>query len=102
MKPLKDRWDNELIKWQRLHVGAKLPKPEFARILTNLWDNLNPVIIENFDALSWSKWEIHLQQQSLGLDRVEELPEEEISNGLYRLDRVEELPEEEISNPKLL
>ncbi|KOB66553.1 Jerky protein, partial [Operophtera brumata] len=42
MKPLKDRWESELIKWQRLHVGAKLPKSEFARILTNIWDNLNP------------------------------------------------------------
>lgn len=31
MKPMKDRWEEELIKWQRLHVGAKLPKKGFAK-----------------------------------------------------------------------
>ncbi|XP_026325747.1 uncharacterized protein LOC113234608, partial [Hyposmocoma kahamanoa] len=82
MKPMKDRWDQELIKWQRMHVGFKLPKSEFARILTGIWENLNPVIIsngfkktgiypvnrnmigkENFDSLSWQRWETHIQSQ---------------------------------------
>lgn len=83
MKPMKDSWDRELVKWQRLHVGAKLPKQEFARIITMIWDNLNPVIIQNgfrkagiyplnrnaipkekFDNLTWSRWEEHLQEQN--------------------------------------
>ncbi|XP_063384473.1 uncharacterized protein LOC134670603 [Cydia fagiglandana] len=83
MKPMKDNWDSELVKWQRLHVGAKLPKPEFARIITKIWNDLNPVIIQNgfrksgiyplnrdtipkekFDKLSWSKWEEHIRQQN--------------------------------------
>lgn len=82
MKPMKDKWDSELVKWQRLHVGAKLPKQEFARIITNIWDDLNPVIIQNgfrkagicplnkdaipkekFDSLAWSRWEEHQQQK---------------------------------------
>ncbi|KAL0879311.1 hypothetical protein ABMA27_003090 [Loxostege sticticalis] len=47
MKPLKDRWEDEVIKWQRLHIGAKLPKSEFARILTRIWDELDPLILQN-------------------------------------------------------
>lgn len=46
MKPMKDNWDSELVKWQRLHVGTKLPKQEFARIITKIWDDLNPVIVK--------------------------------------------------------
>lgn len=49
MKPMKDRWDEALVKWQRLHIGAKLPKfvVEFSKILTEIWANLNPVILHN-------------------------------------------------------
>lgn len=47
MKPLKDRWEDEIIKWQRLHIGAKLPKSEFARILTRIWDDLDHIILQN-------------------------------------------------------
>ncbi|CAB3255555.1 unnamed protein product [Arctia plantaginis] len=76
MKPMKDRWDEALVKWQRLHIGAKLPKSEFARILTEIWSNLNPVILQNgfkktgiypfnrqaisqniFDPLALARWE---------------------------------------------
>lgn len=83
MKPMKDKWDSELVKWQRLHVGAKLPKQEFARLITMIWNDLNPVIIQNgfrktgiypvnrhvinkekFDSSSWSNWEKHNRQQN--------------------------------------
>lgn len=47
MKPFKDKWEDEIIKWQRLHIGSKLPKNEFARIVTQIWDEMNPVIISN-------------------------------------------------------
>lgn len=40
MKPLKDKWEDEVIKWQRLNIGTKLPKPKFARILTKVWKKL--------------------------------------------------------------
>lgn len=86
MKPMKSRWDEALIKWQRLHVGAKLPKKEFARILTEIWDHLNPVILQNgfrktgiypsnrdmiskekFDPVTWSKWEQHKRNIELAV-----------------------------------
>lgn len=47
MKPLKDVWDQELVKWQRLHVAAKLPKKEFSRLISEIWDHLDPQIIKN-------------------------------------------------------
>lgn len=47
MKPLKDRWEDEIIKWQRLNIGTKIPKNEFARIITQIWDQMNPVILAN-------------------------------------------------------
>lgn len=64
------------VYYMRLHVGAKLPKQELARLITKIWDELYPAIITNgfkktgifpvdrnaiskdkFDALSWSRWE---------------------------------------------
>lgn len=82
MKPLKDKWEDVVIKWQRLNIGLKLPKPEFARILTNIWNEINPVIIQNgfrrtgaypvdrnaipkqlFDSLKWEKWEASQTQK---------------------------------------
>lgn len=82
MKPMKDRWEDALVKWQRLHVGAKLPKYEFSRILTEIWDDLNPVILANgfrktgiypvnrqvipkekFDPITWSNWEKYVEDR---------------------------------------
>ncbi|KAJ2937643.1 hypothetical protein O0L34_g19317 [Tuta absoluta] len=84
MKPLKDKWEDEVIKWQRLNIGTKLPKPQFARILTKVWSEINPVIIQNgfrrtgaypvdrnaipkqlFDSLKWQKWEAFQTQKDL-------------------------------------
>jgi hypothetical protein len=33
-KPLKDRWDGELVKWQRQHSGRKIPKKKNIFILS--------------------------------------------------------------------
>lgn len=44
MKPLKDRWEDEIIRWQRLHIGSKLPQSESARILTKIWNELDCII----------------------------------------------------------
>ncbi|CAK1586831.1 unnamed protein product [Parnassius mnemosyne] len=85
MKPMKDRWEEAMVRWQRLHIGAKLPKSEFARIITEIWDALNPVILSNgfkktgiyplnrqvipkekFDPLTWSKWEQYVQASKQG------------------------------------
>lgn len=46
-KPLKTSWDQELVKWQRQHVGARLPKREFSRIIGELWKNLKKEIIQH-------------------------------------------------------
>ncbi|CAG4990969.1 unnamed protein product [Parnassius apollo] len=84
MKSMKDRWEEALVKWQRLHIGAKLPKSEFPRIITKIWDDMNPVILANgfkkktgiyplnrhvipkekFDPLTWSRWEQYVQRQT--------------------------------------
>ena len=47
MKAMKDRWDQKLIKWQRLNIGKKLPKKEFTKILTETWNDLDPMILRN-------------------------------------------------------
>ncbi|CAG4950586.1 unnamed protein product [Parnassius apollo] len=95
MKPMKDRWEEALVKWQRLHIGAKLPKSEFARIITEIWDVMNPVILANgfnktgiyplnrhvipkekFDPLTWSRWEQYVQSQTYEQDNyVEDVSE---------------------------
>lgn len=36
-KPLKTYWDQALVKWQRQHIGKKLPKSEFSKIVGKLW-----------------------------------------------------------------
>lgn len=46
-KPLKLMWDEELIKWQRKNYGVKLPKRTFATILSKVWNNIEPTIIQN-------------------------------------------------------
>lgn len=80
MKSMKVHWEDALVKWQRLHSGAKLPKSEFAKLLTETWDYLSPVVLQNgfrkaglypvnrnaitkdkFDVVAWSKWERFLK-----------------------------------------
>lgn len=46
-KAFKDRWDEKMVKWQRLHIGEKLPKKEFAVLIGEVWENLDPQIIRN-------------------------------------------------------
>ncbi|KAK7605135.1 hypothetical protein V9T40_006993 [Parthenolecanium corni] len=40
--PLKLKWDEEIIKWQRTHYGCKLSKLVFAIIILKIWINSNP------------------------------------------------------------
>lgn len=44
---MKDRQDKYLVQWQRKNIGKKLPKSEFSRILTEVWNELEPEIIIN-------------------------------------------------------
>lgn len=46
-KPLKTSWDQQLVKWQRQHLGKKLPKREFSKIVGEIWLNLDVQIIMN-------------------------------------------------------
>lgn len=46
-RPLKLKWEEELIKWQRKNYGYKLPKSIFASNISIIWKNLDPLIIKN-------------------------------------------------------
>lgn len=46
-KPMKDKWDEELVKWQRKNYGVKLPKSVFSSIIAKIWKSLDPQIIQN-------------------------------------------------------
>ncbi|KAL0829661.1 hypothetical protein ABMA28_003167 [Loxostege sticticalis] len=78
MKPFKDRWDALLVKWQRLNVGVPLPKKEFARLIGEVWKQIDSQILkngfrkagifplnvdeigeENFDSLKLQRWKQH-------------------------------------------
>lgn len=43
-KSFKDKWDLELVKWQRLNIGKPLPKKVFAKLLGQIWSTLSPAI----------------------------------------------------------
>lgn len=77
-KTFKYSWDEELIKWQRLNVGLKLPKKIFSEMIINIWENIDKEIIINgfkkggiypidkkiiprskFDPASMSRWEMY-------------------------------------------
>lgn len=42
MKSFKDRWDPLLVDWQRLNIGSALRKSEFARLIRQLWREIDP------------------------------------------------------------
>lgn len=39
--------DTKILAWQRMNVGAKLPKDEFSKLLGDVWKELDPIIIRN-------------------------------------------------------
>ncbi|CAG4996929.1 unnamed protein product [Parnassius apollo] len=43
-KSFKDKWDVELVKWQRLNVGKVLPNKDFSRIIGQVWGHINPLV----------------------------------------------------------
>lgn len=47
MKSFKDRWDPLLVQWQRLNVGKCLPKSEFARLIGQVWSEIDPQVLSN-------------------------------------------------------
>lgn len=47
MKSLKLRWDANLTTWQRHHIGMKLPKNEFSKMIGELWSQTNKDVIQN-------------------------------------------------------
>lgn len=75
MKPFKDRWDQLLVQWQRMNVGAALSKKEFLRLIGLVWIQIdaqvsrngfrkaeispfNPKVVEEklFDSLQLQHW----------------------------------------------
>jgi cytidine deaminase len=46
-RPLKLMWAEEIIKWQRRNYARKLPKSEFSSIISKIWKNISPNIIQN-------------------------------------------------------
>ncbi|KAF6209802.1 hypothetical protein GE061_015552 [Apolygus lucorum] len=47
MKSLKSAWDPQLVKWQKHHIGKKLPKREFVKLLSTLWTNVEPSLVKS-------------------------------------------------------
>lgn len=43
-KSFKDKWDQSLVKWQRLHVGQTLPKKEFSKLIGKVWFQIDPQV----------------------------------------------------------
>ena len=46
-RPLKLMWDEEIIKWQRRNYARKLPKSTFSSIMSKIWKNISPNIIQS-------------------------------------------------------
>ena len=46
-KPIKDRWDAKLVKWQRDNPGKKILKKNFSLLTKTVWKETDPVIIQN-------------------------------------------------------
>lgn len=47
MKTFKDRWDALLVQWQRLNVGTVMPKSEFAKLIGQIWLEIEPQVKRN-------------------------------------------------------
>ncbi|KAB0790628.1 hypothetical protein PPYR_14930, partial [Photinus pyralis] len=47
MKAIKNKWDPDLVKWQRKNIGVKLPKAEFSKMIGQIWNDIPPLIITN-------------------------------------------------------
>lgn len=47
MKTCKDRWDALLVQWQRLNVGTVMPKSEFAKLIGQIWLEIEPQVKRN-------------------------------------------------------
>lgn len=100
MKSFKDRWDQLLVKWQRLNVGATLPKKEFVRLIGEVWTQIDSQVLKNgfrktgiylfnpkaveekqFDSLKLDQWK-NLQQleSQKKLEQVSDSSEKECPN----------------------
>lgn len=75
-KPIKDKWDAKLVKWQRENPGKKVLKQKFSKLIREIWIETDPSIIRNgfkkagihpfddkvippekFDALAYKRWQ---------------------------------------------
>ncbi|CAG5019198.1 unnamed protein product [Parnassius apollo] len=43
-KSFKDKWDQALVKWQRLHVGEVMPKKDFSKLIGEIWAQVDPKV----------------------------------------------------------
>lgn len=46
-KPLKQKYDQEVVKWQRKNYGVKLNKSTFSGIISDVWTQCTPEIIKS-------------------------------------------------------
>jgi hypothetical protein len=46
-KVFKTKWNEKLIAWQREHIGRKLPKSLFSKMLGETWKDISPDSIKN-------------------------------------------------------
>lgn len=92
-KSFKDKWDQRLVKWQRLHVGQVLPKKEFSKLIGDVWAQVEPSVCvagfrkggifpfngnavpeEKFHPSQLVEWKKQ-QEQSTGLKRIPASPD---------------------------
>lgn len=84
-KSLKTKWDDLLVKWQRHHIGQRIPKKIFSKLVGEIWQGLesdviksgfrkggicpfNPKVIvkEQYDPLAYKRWEEHIKKCGSG------------------------------------
>jgi hypothetical protein len=44
---MKTIWDEKIVKWQRLHVGCRLPKSEFSKLIGETWTSISTEVLCN-------------------------------------------------------
>lgn len=81
-KSLKVKWEQALLQWQRHNEGRKIPKQKFSSLVGQIWKETDPGIISNgfrkagiypynadvvpkeqYDPLSYKRWEVHQRLQ---------------------------------------
>ncbi|KAF2897207.1 hypothetical protein ILUMI_08968 [Ignelater luminosus] len=92
-RSLKQRWDQQLIKWQRQNYGQKLSKRVFSTLISKIWTETDSTIIRNgfktagivpfnhqiiskdvFEPQLYQRWIIHCQKAEENRTGILQIP----------------------------